>query len=577
MSVRGRCITMRGSSLLLGVAAVLLGGCIDAEPVTPDFEQRLFGVLGGLEVGEALTLFGEDAESIVLEGGEGGARYLFVPFLAAEEGAVRLRIEVSGEKLEELETGSASLSRLPDELVSDRHAHLHLRRWEQEHARSYLRDRRARIRGGSEARVGVAERATDAPAVGETVTLRVINRSSDNVDLCENPHLRTGRVTALTEHAILVEDTLNPVELSPADVQRIAQEYEELVYPVAVENFGAPTDVDGNGRVYIFMTSALNEAAARAGGGITVGFTFALDLLPRVSEGGGPGCSASNEGEIFYLIAPDPQAELGVQVPEDLVRRLSTAIIVHELQHMINSGRRLYEVPDAREFEALWLNEGLSHIAEELVFYAATGLRPRTEIGWERVTTSEATFSAYSRFIRDNMSIYSNYLDSPDSESLMGKSPNDDDFTTRGATWAFLRYLADQTPSPDAELFHSLVNSPVGGLANLRRALETEPLTWMQRWTVSNFADNLPTEEGIDERFTQPSWDFRSIYEGEMGVVPLSPRLLQPGQALTLSLRGGGSSYIVLQAAGGGQARLNTIPTSSPVFGEFRASVVRLD
>src|SRR5690606_12656357 len=124
----------------------------------------------------------------------------------------------------------------------------------------------------------------------------------------------------------------------------------------------------------------------------------------------------------------------------------------------------------------------LSHIAEELVFYAATGLRPRSDIGWRTLTSSQQIFEAYQRFVRDNLAIYSEYLSAPDNETLMGKSRSDDDFTTRGASWAFLRYLADQTPSEDAELFRALVNSPIGGVENLDQVLEISPLTWMQRW-----------------------------------------------------------------------------------------------
>lgn len=565
--------------------AVLLGtACVDSEPLTPAFEQRLFSLLGGLEVGEALTLDGSEAQAILLPGGDGGARYMFIPFLAAEQGSVRLRVEVSGNHLESLPPGTPRLSRsassvfrASDQPRDDRQAHLRLREWEHARTADVLLRAGGRLSRAPLPGTSVARQRAASPATGDLVELRVINRDPGNADLCANPHIRTARVTAVTDHAILVEDTLNPVPLSATDVQRIANEYEELVYPIAVENFGEPTDIDDNGRVYIFMTSALNETASRNGGGLTVGFTFALDLLPRAASANLQGCEASNEGEIFYLIAPDPQGVIGLRVTEELVRRLTTAIVVHELQHMISSGRRLYEVEDAREFEELWLNEGLSHLAEELVFYAATGLRPGLDLGWERVTSSQPVLDAYNRFVRDNLSIYASYLDGPEDESLMGKSSNDDDFSTRGATWAFLRYLADQTPGDDAALFHALVNSPIGGIDNLRRALGSDPTVWMQRWTVANYADNLPRGAGVDARFTQPSWDFRSIFEGETGTVPLEPRLLQPDDSLLVILRGGGSSYLLLGARAGRHARLTTQRAGAPVFGEFRASVLRVE
>jgi hypothetical protein len=404
----------------------------------------------------------------------------------------------------------------------------------------------------------------------------VPNRDPQNPDLCSNPRERTGRIAAVTEHAFLVEDTLNPVALTPADVQRIADEYESIVHPVAVENFGEPTDVDGNGRVYIFITSAVNENAQLAGGGLTVGFTFALDLVPRVSSTSTFRCDASNEAEIFYLIAPDPQAEMGVVVAEELVRRLTTGTIVHELQHMINFGRRLYEVENAESLEQVWLNEGLSHVAEELAFYAATGLRPRSNLGWEALNASAPGLDAYRRFVRGNMSNYANYLQSPENETLMGTRRDDDDFPTRGATWAFLRYLADQTPTPDAELFRSLVNSPVAGLKNLEAVLGGDAHAWMQRWTVASYTDDLAGQR-IDERFSQPSWNFRSIYEGEIGGYPLVPRPMSADGSLSLNLRGGGSSFLLLRARPGHLARVHTTRTGPAVFGELRVSVVRVE
>jgi hypothetical protein len=568
-------------SRTLWALALVGAGCVDAQPTSPNFEQRVFSLLGGLEVGEALTLLGENAESIVLQGGRNGAQYVFIPFLAAEQGSVRLRVEIRGEELTtpDLPDSDIAPSPLAQRSVvgtgDDASAHIELREWEHR-VTAPLLDGRSRVGRDPAVTARLAERATPVPQVGEIVPLRVPNRDPGNSDLCQNPKLRTARVTAVTPHAILVEDVLNPVALSPSDVQRIGDEYEQLVYPVSVENFGEPTDIDENERVYIFVTSALNETAQPGGSSLTVGFAFALDLVPRASATSTFQCPASNEGEIFYLIAPDPQGVLGVTVSEELVRRLTTSIVVHELQHMINFGRRLYEVEGAQEFEKVWLNEGLSHISEELVFFAATGMRPGSDIDWATLSGSEATFNAYTRFVRDNMSIYADYLEAPDNETLMGKSADDDDFETRGAIWAFLRYLADQIPSDDADLFRALVNSPVGGLANLERALEGDPRTWMQRWTVASYTDNLPATEAVG-RFTQPSWNYRSIYEGEIGRFPLAPRALEPDATISLTLRGGGSSYLVLKAKPGRQARVNTTRVGQAIFGELRISVVRVE
>ena len=69
------------------------------------------------------------------------------------------------------------------------------------------------------------------------------------------------------------------------------------------------------------------------------------------------------------------------------VRQSTGGVRGHEFQHLISASRRLY-VNDASEFEETWLNEGLSHIAEELLFYSASGLAPRQNITLAQLTNS---------------------------------------------------------------------------------------------------------------------------------------------------------------------------------------------
>ena len=81
--------------------------------------------------------------------------------------------------------------------------------------------------------------------------------------------------------------------------------------------------------------------------------------------------------------------------------------LAHEYQHLINAGRRIY-VNNADDFEEVWLNEGLSHIAEELLYYQrrAASRRGRTSTSnafgdrrrrSTRSTTTQATTSAATR------------------------------------------------------------------------------------------------------------------------------------------------------------------------------------
>jgi hypothetical protein len=55
-----------------------------------------------------------------------------------------------------------------------------------------------------------------------------------------------------------------------------------------------------------------------------------------------------------------------------VVRQNTRGTIAHELQHMINQGRRLLN-PAVDSSETIWLNEALSHFAEEIVGRAKRG------------------------------------------------------------------------------------------------------------------------------------------------------------------------------------------------------------
>src|SRR5207237_9603845 len=88
--------------------------------------------------------------------------------------------------------------------------------------------------------------------------------------------------------------------------------------------------------------------------------------------GSGPG---SKLGEVINVYVP----EADNQAAEVKVNAVGT--MGQEFQHVINSARRLYINTNGSSVEERWLNEGLSHIAEELLFYRSSTLAPRQNIG----------------------------------------------------------------------------------------------------------------------------------------------------------------------------------------------------
>ena len=74
--------------------------------------------------------------------------------------------------------------------------------------------------------------------------------NANALDFCDNPQLRTGRVAAITDKAIVVADTSNPAGgFTDAEYQSIGVTFDTLVDPVDRAAFGAPSDIDNNGHV----------------------------------------------------------------------------------------------------------------------------------------------------------------------------------------------------------------------------------------------------------------------------------------------------------------------------------------
>jgi hypothetical protein len=545
---------------VFGALASLAAGCIGENPIDVDARVRVFGLLGGLEVGQALTLEGEQAERIPLPGNATGADYVIVPFLGSDLNAT-VTVGIQGATLvDAVGSPSGRVSRdAPTFLghpalgaaAATARFHERLRRWEIEELEPELRSMSPRV---AEARSRPASApAAPAPAVGDVLTLRTINGAAAN--FCEAPLMRDGRVAAVSSRAIVVSDLASPVQLSDVDLAAVASEFDALVYPVDVEHFGEPSDVDANGRVIIFFTPVVNDREA-------AGFHFAGDLFSQLD------CPASNEAEIVYILSPDPSGQTAVQVSYDAVRRIASGIVAHEVQHLINASRRIY-VNNASQLESVWLNEALSHIAEELIFYEATPFGPGQNLDLDDL---RSVLDATNRFIAADLFFYASYAADPTAATLTG--PVDE--PTRGAMWAFLRYAADLEGRPDTEFFHALVNSTTRGLANLNRVLRTgDALDLMQAWTASVFSDDHV--DGVPDFLTQPSWNFRSILPvlTDDGAFPLDLQVIQTGGGQVQVALNGGSSAFFRVAVGGlrtGEVKLDVSGSSADAL---RVTVIR--
>ena len=385
-------------------------------------------------------------------------------------------------------------------------------------------------------------------AVGQTLSFNTETTSEDG---CTHPSLRSGQVRYISQRAIVVADVGNPAGgYTDADYKSFGEFFDSQVWPLVTENFGEPSDSDGNGKVFIFFTRAVNDLAGNSpvnSGSVIGGFFFNRDLFAKSS------CAGSNAAEMFYMLVPNPEPASGERrFAKADVERSTRSVLVHEFQHLVNDSRRLH-VTKAPVWEETWLNEGLSHIAEELMFYRDSGLAPRSNLRRDAFANL-ADRESFRQFQLDNLERLALFLQNPEYFSLIGN----DVLATRGATWSFLRYAADRRGGNEKDLWGKLVRDvKSSGLTNLREALRVSPLEWISHWGVALYLDDAGVN--TDSRYTLASWNFRDLYPAASSLwlsthhqrYPLRVQSVTAGSPTAFPLQGSGVGYQKLAVAPG--------------------------
>lgn len=531
-----------------------------------------------LSIGQVISVSMSDGACITSAGG--GDEYVVVPWHGTSSGASTMPLEVTGVGLFDL---APSPTRAPianralyTAAAGSAAASISLRR-------SLAFDRSMRELGrrevmplGRKARTAFTRRAL-SPSLASIpgyLTVGDLVQLNTNPDACTAITMRTGRVVAVSARAIVVADTGNPAGgFTDADYARFATAYDTLIAPVEDANFGTPTDIDANGKVVIFFTRSVNELTPADGSSFVAGYFHPRDLLPQYYAGR-QYCPSSNQRELFYMPVPDPNGVVnGYKMSVGFVDSLTIRTLAHETQHLVNFGRRLY-VNNAQTDEEPWLNEGLSDIAEELVFYRAAGLSPRQNIGADRFGTQPFD-GLFSMYMAPNFARLAVFLGDPQSYSPYSSNG---DTGTSGAMWAFLRYAADHSTSAESDLWLRLTNSPVAGFDNLFDVLGGNLPSMIDAWAVSVYTDD--DTPGIDALYTQPSWNFRSAYPAQpTGAQPYpllgAVRILSDNVPAALTMRGGGSAYLRFSINAGKEAAIRLTSDGWMPSGAMWATIVR--
>ena len=534
---------MRPSArLCFASSALLLAACGSDGPLEP--------VGGEFSLGQSLAVeSGRDAK--VLGGAAGGSFVAVVANLSLDTlGKTTYSLRASG--IEEAEKGPfGARIPLPDRDASVADGPVRDARFE-----SALRDRERlqltpRFESARQWRASVVPSLPTSVDVGDLVTINV-----NATDACANPIRHAARVVAIGTKALILNDTLNPKPgFSTADFQRYAARFDTLIYPMDAATFGEPTDIDNNGKIAIVFTRAVNELTPRNSASYVGGLTFSRDIFPQVGTARAQACPSSNEGEYFYLMAPDPAGTInGNPRSNAFVDANTPSVIAHELVHLINASRKLYVHTSAPKFEEKWLDEGLAHIAEELLFYREGGIGPRQNLTYQALATNTRVRNAYLSDMSGNTGRYRDYLSAPANSSPYRTG---DSLATRGAAWSLLRYLADRSASADGDIWSRLVNNTATGTANLQSVFgEIAPL--VRDWAVSHAIDDAPAATA---ELSQKSWNWHSVFGGVDAIAALYPLALNGMSPTTPTYTGsvvpGGSAFYTFKVPANGTATLN--------------------
>lgn len=250
-----------------------------------------------------------------------------------------------------------------------------------------------------------------------------------------------------------------------------------------IDLFGPIPDLDKNGKLMVLFTPGVNNLGA-SGGGLITGFFTANDLYPAISSN-----AASNEGEILYVVVPDPKGKYGVPISTSFaMNNLLPPVVVHEMQHLQNYNQHVLKRKGS--VEEPWLNEGLSHLAEDL-------------LGQNQ----------------ENASRYAIFLKSPSSYPLVtSTSPG---IGSRGASYLFLRYLYEQHPDGDV-FIQNLLRTSLRGIQNVETAFGGSESSFDQfgefqlRWNVALAL----TDKNItnDSRYTYRKREYNATTSQYSGV-----------------------------------------------------------
>jgi hypothetical protein len=337
--------------------------------------------------------------------------------------------------------------------------------------------------------------------------------------------------------AIFVDNDAPAGGYTDPELIEVGNLFDDYLYPIDTVAFGRESDVDANGVVIVLLTHRVNELSpdCASTGSVVLGYFFGADLLAQSAANPG-----SNQAEIFYGLVPDP-LNTSCDISAAFAKSRLPATFIHEFQHMISFNQHV--LVRGGTSEDTWLNEGLSHFAEEL--------------GGRQIPNTECPVSGscVHDFIQGDMENAFEYLATPEDHFLIEPGNSTAELAERGANWLFVRWLADHFATDTllgTDLTRRLVATRLIGEANVEAQTSIGFDVLVPEWQMTNYLDDLPEYQQVSSRLRYKTWNFRGAADSLGQVYPLVPDVTSgPGYSHNSVLRAGSGRHVLVTQAGG--------------------------
>ena len=312
--------------------------------------------------------------------------------------------------------------------------------------------------------------------------------------------------------------------------------------------------------VIILLTPKVNKLNTSCTTSVIAGFFLGFDLTNQ---------AGSNNGEVFYSMVPDP-TNPACAIPKDFASQLLPVTFIHEFQHMISFNQHVL-LHGSGFTEDTWLNEGLSHFAEEL--------------GGRQIDNSACTNSScLDQYVRGDIFNAYDYLSDPEGNYLIEPGTSTGTLAERGANWLFIRWMVDQFAADTVlgtAFTRQLVMTADHGVTNVENRTGVTLPILIPQWQIANYieGDTNFVQTPATSRFRYKTWDFRRIFTLNPANFPQPYPLLSPVMTTGINrsgtlLAGSGVHLIVRRVAGDTSANLRLTTGNAAALARF--GVVRL-